>query len=370
MKRYNRISSGSLCIIPKKAIAWIMLLMAVLTILFFISIEVRKILSLGSLTREKILKQNHGTFSTSNSEFSSSQYTSSEISAETEKGVIRSFNSVVALELFEEQPHCATKPFLLVLVASAPENFERRDAIRKAWVYSLTNKEWTSELKTKILFLVGFSPSKFLNILLKNENEQSGDILLGEYLDTYRNLTTKVKHGLTWALHHCQPTYLLKTDDDCFVNLPLLIDFLWKYNPVRKNLYAGRVRWYVPVIRDPNSRWYVSSIEYRRPRYAPYVNGAGYIFSLDVLKKFVAAADTVLPFPNEDAYVGTVLNVAGVRPTYSARFVTHAGPWQMCNFLYLFVVHHVKATRQWEFQEMAKRAMEECSSTDMAKDWV
>ncbi|KFM77406.1 hypothetical protein X975_15079, partial [Stegodyphus mimosarum] len=77
-----------------------------------------------------------------------------------------------------------------------------------------------------------------------------------------------------------------------------------------------------------------------------------------------------MPFPNEDAYVGTVLNVAGVRPTYSARFVTHAGPWQTCNFLYLLVVHRVKATRQWEFQEMARRAMEECSSTDMAKDWV
>lgn len=177
-------------------------------------------------------------------------------------------------------------------------------------------------------------------------------------------------HGFSWAVHHCKPTYLLKTDDDCFVNVPLLLEFLLKYNPVPTNLYAGKIRWSAPVVRDPNSRWYVSMTEYPKQRYAPYALGAGYIFSYDVLEKLVVYSDKMLVFPNEDAYVGTVLNAAGIRPTYSERFVTHPGPWQMCNFLYLFVVHKVKASRQEEYKGMANEALEKCSLDHIVKDWV
>lgn len=194
--------------------------------------------------------------------------------------------------------------------------------------------------------------------------------LTGDYLDTYRNLTTKVVHGFTWAANHCKPSYVLKTDDDCFVNVPLLLQFLSKYNPVPDKLYVGKIRWSAPVIRDPNSRWYVSKTEYPKQRYSPYAIGAGYIFSYDVLEKLVHFSDKIHIFPNEDAFVGTVLNAAGVRPTYSERFVSHSGPWQTCNFLYLFVVHKVKPSRQNEYKDMANTAVERCSREHMVTDWV
>lgn len=111
-------------------------------------------------------------------------------------------------------------------------------------------------------------------------------------------------------------------------------------------------------------------MEYPSHRYAPYAIGAGYILSQDVLKKLVVFSDRVHIFPNEDAYVGTVLHAAGVRPTYSARFITHSGPWQVCNYLYLFVIHGVKATRQKEHQDMANRAVDLCSMEHAIKDWV
>lgn len=194
-------------------------------------------------------------------------------------------------------------------------------------------------------------------------------LIPGEYLDTYRNLTLKVSHGLAWASHR-QPSYVLKTDDDCFVNLPLLLHFLLESNPIKDHLYAGRVRWSAPVVRDPNSRWFVSSKDFKAARFAPYASGAGYVLSLDVLKQFAEFSSVVGVFPNEDAFVGTVLNVAGVRPTYSARFAMHSGTWQTCNLLYLFVVHHVSPVRQSEYREMAKRAFGECSREDMSVDWV
>lgn len=189
-------------------------------------------------------------------------------------------------------------------------------------------------------------------------------------MDTYRNLTLKVTHGLNWVATHCQTSYVLKTDDDCFVNLPLLQQFLLTSNPIRDHLYAGRVRWSAPVIRDPNNRWFVSRKDFRGSRFAPYASGAGYVLSWDVLLKFKEFSSSVNVFPNEDAYVGTVLAHTGVRPTYSGRFVTHSGTWQTCNFLYLFVIHRVSPVRQSEFRGMAKKAFEECSRKDMSNDWV
>ncbi|KAF8777120.1 Beta-1 like protein [Argiope bruennichi] len=280
------------------------------------------------------------------------------------------WNAEMVDDVLSENPLCSHRLFLLVLVASAPENFEHRDTIRKTWANPKNKSPTISGLKTKTIFLIGRTSSRFLNALLKTEKEISNDILLGDYRDTYRNLTQKVVHGLRWASSHCQSSYTLKTDDDCFVNVPLLLYFLWKHNPIESNLYAGHVRWSSPVIRNPNSRWYVSESDFQGSRFVPYVNGAGYVLSLDVLRKFVKFSGLIKFFPNEDAFVGTVLNMAGVRPTYSARFVAHSAAWQMCNFLYLFVVHHVKPTRQFEFQKFASEAWEECSLSDMAHDWV
>ncbi|GBN71579.1 Beta-1,3-galactosyltransferase 4 [Araneus ventricosus] len=418
---------------PRKAIATLMLVMAILTIFSFISIEIRRIIWLKNLVKQKDIEIEHykdayeHAFNTTFKTNASSLETASNV---TNKILFRStdWNAEIVDGILSENPLCSPKLFLLILVASAPENFEQRDAIRKTWADPENKNSAISGLKTKTVFLIGRSSSRFLNALLKSENEVYNDILSGDYLDTYRNLTLKVVHGLRWASSHCQPSYTMKTDDDCFVNVPLLLHFLWKQNPIETNLYAGHVRWTSPVIRNPNNtlkfedahlpccwmfeqreigvqiisftcsrlkervavtpqnggrlnvsllkrriqgfRWYVSESDFQGSRFVPYVNGAGYVLSLDVLRKFAKFSGVVKLFPNEDAFVGTVLNMAGIRPTYSARFVAHSAAWQMCNFLYLFVVHHVKPVRQFEFQKLADKAWEECSLTDMAHDWV
>ncbi|CAL1284286.1 unnamed protein product [Larinioides sclopetarius] len=376
MKKYTRINANNaLCIMPRKAIASLMLVMAILTIFSFISIEIRRIIWLKNLVKQKDEEMQHYKDAYEhafNTTFKTNVTSLETASNATNKTFFQSidWNSEIVDDILSENPLCSPKLFLLILVASAPENFEQRDIIRKTWADIEKKNPAISGLKTKTVFLIGRSSSRFLNALLKSENEAYNDILLGYYLDTYRNLTLKVVHGLKWASSHCQPSYTMKTDDDCFVNVPLLLRFLWKQNPIETNLYAGHVRWSSPVVRNPNSKWYVSESDFQGSRFVPYVNGAGYVLSLDVLKKFVKFSGFVKLFPNEDAFVGTVLNMAGIRPTYSARFVAHSAAWQMCNFLYLFVVHHVKPARQFEFQKLADKAWEECSLADMAHDWV
>lgn len=58
---------------------------------------------------------------------------------------------------------------------------------------------------------------------LESENDQYHDIVQGSFRDAYRNMTYKHVMSLKWALYFCpRVRYVLKTDDDIFVNTPVL----------------------------------------------------------------------------------------------------------------------------------------------------
>nr|XP_050050571.2 beta-1,3-galactosyltransferase 4-like [Dermacentor andersoni] len=60
-----------------------------------------------------------------------------------------------------------------------------------------------------------------------NESARYGDIIQADFRDTYRNLTLKSVFLLKWAFMYCsRAQFLLKTDDDVFVNVDNLVRFL------------------------------------------------------------------------------------------------------------------------------------------------
>lgn len=66
----------------------------------------------------------------------------------------------------------------------------------------------------------------------------SGDILVGDYRDSYDNLAFKsVSMLIHFSLMYPHPEYLLKTDDDVFVNVPKLIEFLRTERPSGNSFY-------------------------------------------------------------------------------------------------------------------------------------
>jgi hypothetical protein len=63
-----------------------------------------------------------------------------------------------------------------------------------------------------------------LQVSLESENDQHHDLLQGSFRDAYRNMTYKHIMALKWVLHFCPGVrYVLKTDDDTFVNTPVLM---------------------------------------------------------------------------------------------------------------------------------------------------
>ncbi|KAJ7335106.1 hypothetical protein JRQ81_013047 [Phrynocephalus forsythii] len=221
------------------------------------------------------------------------------------------------------------------------------------------------------VFLVGQSPGAREAWQIQQEQRQFGDLLVGRYADTYRNLTLKVLHGLWWALEQCRPSYVLKTDDDCFVNTDRLPEFLARQNLLRRGLYAGSAfpREKRKVVRQPSSKWYVSMDDYALDEYPPYASGIGYILSLDAVARVLWAAEHVRPIPVEDAFVGILAQRAGLRLKSSARFAKQNLRWRLCNYRYLMVIHHLSGREQEEATESMRKAREACHGSREITRW-
>ncbi|XP_026549630.1 beta-1,3-galactosyltransferase 4-like, partial [Notechis scutatus] len=116
-------------------------------------------------------------------------------------------------------PCALNAPWLLVLVASAPGHAARRAGVRRSW----GGARVAGGHSVHTVFTVGLPGDVAQQAALEREAAEHGDLLQARFADTYTNLTLKTLAMLGWATTRC-PTarFLLKTDDDVFLNLPAL----------------------------------------------------------------------------------------------------------------------------------------------------
>lgn len=88
---------------------------------------------------------------------------------------------------------------LVYLIKSAPENFERRAAIRKTW-----GKTGLDSPSTRTVFLIGLTSSNQTQERLRQEHLDHGmDLVQGDFADHYYNSTLKTMMALKWAATVC-----------------------------------------------------------------------------------------------------------------------------------------------------------------------
>jgi len=96
----------------------------------------------------------------------------------------------------------SSSPLLLVLVISAPGNVENRRTIRETWGRGFH----------RLLFMLGAVESRAPQAVLEEENRTYRDLVQGDFLESYRNLTYKHVMGLKWTAYCCPGArYVLKT---------------------------------------------------------------------------------------------------------------------------------------------------------------
>ena len=210
---------------------------------------------------------------------------------------------------------CDQYYFLIIVVSSAPANFERRDYIRHTWaVDSASKPRW------KTAFLVAQTLIQSDSNLLVSENEIHADLIRAGYIDHYWNQTLKLLMGFEWAARYCNFSFLLKVDDDVFVNFPKLIFFLNDSTTVpNEKLYLGN------AIRSPcaprKGKWQIYKEEFSEERYPDYCSGFGFVLSYDVVALFVEVFDLVPNFRIDDVYIGMLAHKTGIKAVHQDGFV-------------------------------------------------
>lgn len=76
-------------------------------------------------------------------------------------------------------------------------------------------------------FVIGATDNQSIENSLKTESYWYRDIIRGHFIDSYQNLTFKSISMLEWADTYCsRAEYILKSDDDMFVNVLRLMSFI------------------------------------------------------------------------------------------------------------------------------------------------
>jgi beta-1,3-galactosyltransferase 1 len=127
-----------------------------------------------------------------------------------------SFNETVSA-LGQVRP----KTYVLIVCQSSfgEAGYELRQAIRQSWASE------SKILPATVIFLLGDPRNSTRQAELQNESDEFGDILQENFIDAYNNLTLKSMfmlkfvEGLISMAPEESVKFLLKVDDDCFVNL-------------------------------------------------------------------------------------------------------------------------------------------------------
>ncbi|XP_049826460.1 lactosylceramide 1,3-N-acetyl-beta-D-glucosaminyltransferase A-like [Aethina tumida] len=170
-----------------------------------------------------------------------------------------------------------TKPVLLIVVSSSGENFQKRYTIRNTWKM---NDEFV-----QLVFALGAVGDKWLQEKINEENHIYRDIIQGNFADTYRNLPYKHIMILKYAAYHCAETkFVLKVDDDIFVNTPAMKNFIRNDLEVNysNGILACQVLQNVTVERTNDANWKVLYNEYPKEIYPTHCDGSSILYSSDV----------------------------------------------------------------------------------------
>ena len=212
------------------------------------------------------------------------------------------------------------KTTVLFLVTSHSSNRKRRQAIRDNWGFPDIFKLFKVKfgMSYQVFFSVGLAENTEEAKKINKEAKKFKDILIVDRNEDFYDLTRRVMAGFEWAVQQCDFNYLFKMDDDIFINIPNVMDFLSNNTIASHNetLYAGDMNIEALVNRDPKSKYMVTYKEWPTEIYPPYCSGGGFIISRNLIEKIIPFFDWEDPFKIDDAYIGILIQRARIPNVY------------------------------------------------------
>ena len=142
---------------------------------------------------------------------------------------------------------------------------------------------------------------------IQKEKEKYEDLLFLNVYDVYRNLPAKLLKFHQWVKSSMLVDFILKTDDDCYIDLDKIVTRLEDFQGQKKIWWSNfRENWVV----ERFGKWEERS--YRSYVYPPFACGSGNIVSSDVSDWIAKNANDLFSYQGEDVSMGIWLSAISV----------------------------------------------------------
>lgn len=202
---------------------------------------------------------------------------------------------------------CASEEevFLLVMIASASWEFERRKLIRETWASQQAQGQ-----AIKYVFFVGNDNKPKNRFKLEEEFKEFNDLVLEDFDETYRNLTLKTIGQVKWGTHFCpNARFALHIDDDVFGQINDIASYL---SGIKASRYLGCSKVFHPIVRR-EGKWDMSREDYPGDQYPLGCVGWCFAMSRDVMNElYYMALDTPLIHLEDVSTTGILREKIGI----------------------------------------------------------
>lgn len=190
--------------------------------------------------------------------------------------------------IFQNKDLCALQPTdknnqlnVVIVVISARGHFMRRDYIRRT--YGSIKKANNVNILA-VVFMLGNldepGTAATDHNVLEAEKTRFGDVVIGDFVDKYRNLTLKTIMAYEWLSNFCREAQVVvKTDDDVLVNIFKLTKVLsaWSSTELKSSNIWCTIHRNEETVQDVASRFYASRAEFPSGRFPDHCAGLGYV---------------------------------------------------------------------------------------------
>ncbi|XP_029177621.1 beta-1,3-galactosyltransferase 1-like [Nylanderia fulva] len=243
----------------------------------------------------------------------------------------------------ERCPNLGKDMELVVIIMSAPTHLEARTAIRQTWGHFGQRRDMS------VLFMLGTTLDPKVEAILRKEQNMYNDVIRGRFLDSYSNLTLKTISTLQWVDTYCSKVkYLLKTDDDMFINVPRLLAFVNKHAKDHNVIFGRLARKWKPI-RNRKSKYYVSQTQFQQSVFPDFTTGPAYLLSSDTVRRLYDAALNQTYLKLEDVFTtGIVAHKLGIKRSHANEFLNKRIQYTACNIQRGISIHMVKYSEQFD----------------------
>lgn len=198
---------------------------------------------------------------------------------------------------------CGAQVDILVYVQSAWENFLKRRLLRRTWA----STKIIQNMKMKTFFIVGRPKDINDQVRINNEQLLHGDLIEGDFIDSYRNITIKSIIALSWVSKFCPHVkYVVKSDDDIFVNVFAVAERLFPRMKHDDKVLACHVKesGTSPIVRDSKSKWYIPPNVFPNMTYFPrFCSGYFVVMSTNTVTTLFAQSKYFPVLEVDDVYL-------------------------------------------------------------------